>query len=171
MTVDTVPITDERLIYVLLWGEEMSTTKALIDFILDGIFFKVDPQFVRPEQFGDGAFSRLEVIWDVNRPPVILERVDTAALGRVLEEAHQLFEVLAAEPDSSAQPERARHELARTRAAVRITFDGETMTEGAWMMLDCVEAHLAWTYGGLIYVKNEGFYDSALQPLLRRRPK
>ena len=82
MTVDTVPITDERLIYVLLWGEEMSTTKAFIDFILDGIFFKVDPKFVKPEQFGDGVFSRLEVIWDVDRPPVILERVDIAGLGR-----------------------------------------------------------------------------------------
>jgi hypothetical protein len=87
-----------------------------------------------------------------------------------------------AEPQSGATPaanvvrvnwrvEGARRVLPSVVEVIGIVMDEETMTEEAWVMVDCLEAYFAREHAGLVYAPGDGVFDARLQPIHRRPPK
>jgi len=165
-----VPITDEQLIFLLLRGSTFPTGRELAEFVEEGVYFDDDPRFIPGlDELDDAPLEQLTIVWDEDRPPVIIQRVSPAELEQTVGEVKKLLQTLPEEPNERIHS--ALDALPKSRHLVRITVDAETMTDEAWAMLDSLEAHLARTYAGLVYVPGDGVFDADLQPIYRRPPK
>jgi len=168
--VSLVPITDERLFFVLLRSDEFPLAREIVEFVEEGVYFEEDPEFMPSlDELGDVPLEQLAIVFDADRPPVIITRCNAAELEQTLREVKTLLETMPDEPNERINT--ALETLPGSRHLVRFSVDAETLTEEAWAMLDSLEAHLARTYRGLIYAQGDGVFDADLQPIHRRRPK
>lgn len=129
---------------------------AIREFVEDGVFFENDPQF---SSSGTGdAWEKLEIRYAAQRRPIT---VWNTSPGQLLDD--ELREIGARARELPPEPRaRVLEHVGRTRHVIAFEIDRDRLTDDAWEMMDCLEAHLASTLGGIIYVDNEGFYDASL---------
>lgn len=79
----------------------------------------------------------------------------------------ELTEIRGELPDGPrSSVERVKESLDQTKQVIAIEVDPGALTEYAWAMIDCVEAHLAKRLNGIVYAPGDGFFDERLRPIL-----
>jgi len=124
-------------------------------FIEDGVYFE-DVRFDPLPGEAEEDWQRLTIFYQPEKRPIVLHKNVNDALVR-----KEIAEISAETPAGEIG-----RRLQGTAQMVAIEIGSlSTLTDEAWEMLDSLEAYLAQTYDGIIFVGGEGFYDAALQKL------
>jgi hypothetical protein len=139
-------------------------------FIRDGWFFE---QAARIEPISEGVSSspagwaHVEIHYQESKRPVVISHLSRrkqieAYRAEALEELRQ-------QSLQDGHLELMR-QLQDCQQIFILEVDSVGATEACWAMVDALEAWLARTCDGVIFVSGEGFYDAALQPLCKLSP-
>ena len=159
-----------EFLVVLCRSDQPVPLDELRSFIRDGWFFE---QPVRIELFSEGApsstmgWERVELHYQEAKRPVVLSQLSQ----REPIEAHrdEAIEELRRQPRQGSYLE-LLHQLQACQQVFVLEVDPVGASEECWMMVDALEAWLARTRDGVVFVSDEGFYDAALQPLCSFSP-
>jgi hypothetical protein len=140
------------------------TRRELAERIVDGVHFddspRFNPEFDSPE-LRSPAWQRLDVFYDPARRPVQIYR------NGVGDELLTAEATRAAEAVTGAGgPPEVAEWLRQSVQIFAIEADPASLTDAAWEMVDALEAYLARSLDGLIYVAGEAAYDAAFKKLV-----
>jgi hypothetical protein len=138
--------------------------RELAEFIKEGAYF-VDPSFSPPPESNEALQPRWQsfvVYYHPGKRPIVFQRLDgDCASMETRELADRISSLAAGDPAHLILTK-----LQKVKQVFVIELDPVGLTEGAWLMLDCIEAFLARSCGGLIYAPDDGVFDADLRKLL-----
>jgi hypothetical protein len=132
-------------------------------FITDGAYFDSDPHFVRTPPGADADWHRLEVSYEADRRPIVME--NTPAGDLLSEELDEIREVATGLAPAAART--ITQHLDAVRRIIAIEIDRARLTDDAWEMVDALESFLARHLDGILYAPDDGFYDADLRPIAK----
>ncbi|MGA9379968.1 MAG: hypothetical protein WBV73_14495 [Phormidium sp.] len=139
----------------------------IADFIRDGYYFDEPPPIevqLRAEGANETDWKFINVDYQTGKRPVSIQRnVNDKVLQQEIDE---IIEIISRYGQSELQQNLAR-KIAASQQVIAIEIVPQSLTDAAWGMLDCLEAHLAKTLSGIIYAPDDGFYDEKLQPIYK----
>lgn len=150
---------------------ELVPTAEITDFIENGCYFDDLPRFVigkvKPDA-EEAHWQSLTVHYAMGKRPIVIERnVNDELLHREVNETIANLKL----SEHDRQLSEIIDQLSATKQIIAIEIDFDGLTDAAWEMLDCLEAHLASILSGIIYAPDDGFYDCHLQPIYQLREK
>jgi hypothetical protein len=132
----------------------------LYDFIDEGSFFDTPPVLYpsRKEVDEKTVLELLAIHYCADKRPIKIGRtVATDELSAMeIKEILSLF-------DNRDLPDFLSQHINNTRQTVIIEVDQFGLSGETWFMLDCLESFLANRLDGVIYVSDDGFYDTNLK--------
>ncbi len=125
----------------------------ITEFITEGVYFDA-PRFEAIPSIIEHDWRTLTIFYQPEKRPIVLHKSvgDTLMHAEIAEMSREMSEGL-------------RRRLQETVQTIAIEINSSSLTEEAWQMLDSLEASLARSYDGVIFVDGEGFYDAALQKI------
>jgi hypothetical protein len=139
------------------------TLSEVAEAVTEGGFLDEDPHFKPDPKSAEGAspqWQSLEVMWSSSKQPIIFRQ--DLRNDALREEIARLMFILEVSRKSEARQRVVDH-LQNTVRMFSIEVQREEMTDATWAMLDAVEARLAKKCDGIVFTKDEGFFDKNLK--------
>jgi hypothetical protein len=143
-------------------AETPVSLRELAEAVSEGQFLD-DPQFDPEPESAEGEnaeWRSLIVHWSPGKQPITFHqhlrdealREKKAWLMHILERSRK-----------SKNCQRVADHIQQTVRMFEIEVDRDEMTEDTWAMLDAVEARLAKKCDGIVFTRDEGFFDQNLK--------
>ena len=150
---------------VFCQSTQLLPSNEITNFIENWCFFDETPIFHLYQGTGDRGetdWQSIAVHYQTGKRPVIIERNVSDQL--LQQEISQILEILKSSGDLN-KTTYLISTVAASKQVIAIEIDPVGLTDAAWEMLDCLEAHLASSLAGIIYAPDQGFYDCNLQSI------
>jgi hypothetical protein len=138
------------------------TRTEIINFIIEGAYF-ASPLFIPGPSSGEitnAIWDSLEIIYDQSKRPIIISRlVNSEAANETAELLRQIYAL----PISKSAALLITRQLQASCMVISIELDPVGISEGAWLMIDCLESYLARKFIGIIYAPDDGYYNADLK--------
>ena len=151
-------------IYVLCTEAEPVTRREVAEFIEEGSYFdevSFEPSPASADAL-DPYWDYLMVCYDRDPQPVVVRRMT----GVALQDLAAVVEGTFYEQDVEMPAAVASHVAALAQAFELQFHRGGNISEDCWAMMDCLEAHLARSRGGIVFSPDDGIYDADLKSIV-----
>jgi hypothetical protein len=157
---------------ISIWcrGEASVAPRELGSLVEEGAYFEA-PEFepgLDSDAGSDPQWDLMTIRYEQKLRPIVIRasEIDATSAAEIIEEIGETFGRHRLDSTS------IRNHIESSRRIIEIDIDPSSLTDDAWEACDVIEHYLAARLSGLIYVPDEGVYDSSLQPILtwKREP-
>ena len=144
-------------------AETPVTLSELAEAATEGGFLDQEPRFDPDPESVEGdnpEWRSLLLIWSTGKQPIVFHNHFRDDALR--EQIQQLMFILEVSRKTNPRQRLVDH-LQQSVRMFQIEMSREEMTESMWALLDAVEARLAKKCDGIVFTKDEGFFDQDLK--------